>query len=196
MPPVLCMIRDTELLFSKKLTPQEKAFEPSRFRRIIRKFIKKMKPGQRIMFIGMSSQPYRARIKQLLQIYEHIILFPRPNYGSRRKIFYEVLIEKYNMNINDLELSILASISDGYTVGQILETIDKVINIKHENKYSNKICTAIDFISILGTKIPVFIDEENKIKNWYAQTANGIKRLNEKAQTSITSKRTSLKKQS
>ncbi|CAF0797232.1 unnamed protein product [Rotaria sp. Silwood1] len=196
MPPVLCMIRDTEVLFSKKLTPQEKAFEPSRFRRTIGKFIKKIKPGQRIMFIGTSCQPYRARIKPLLQIYEHIILFPRPNYGSRRKIFYETLIEKYNMNINDVELSILASISDGYTVGQILETIDKVINFKHENKYSNKICTANDFISILGTKIPIFIDEENKIKNWYAQTENGIKRLNEKTQTSTISKKTSLKKSS
>ncbi len=84
MPPVLCMIRDTELLFAKKLTAQEKEFEPRRFRRIIRKFIKKIKPGERIMFIGLSSQPYRARIKALLQIYKHIILFPRPNYGSRR----------------------------------------------------------------------------------------------------------------
>jgi hypothetical protein len=84
MSPILCMIRDTELLFSKKLTPQEKEFKPLRFRRIIRKFIKKIKPGERIMFIGLSSQPYRARIKLLLQIYEHIILFPRPNYGSRR----------------------------------------------------------------------------------------------------------------
>jgi hypothetical protein len=84
MPPVLCMIRDTELLFSKKLTPQEKELEPGRLRRPIRRFIKKIKPGERIMFIGLSSQPYRARIKQLLQIYERIILFPSPNYGSRR----------------------------------------------------------------------------------------------------------------
>jgi len=84
MSPILCMIRDTELLFSKKLTPQEKEFQPRRFKRIIRKFIKRIKPGERIMFIGLSSQPYRARIKLLLQIYEHIILFPKPNYGSRR----------------------------------------------------------------------------------------------------------------
>ncbi len=84
MPPILCMIRDTEILFSKKLSTQEKEFEPRRLRRILRKFIKKIKPGERIMFIGLSSQPYRARIKPLLQIYQHIILFPRPNYGSRR----------------------------------------------------------------------------------------------------------------
>lgn len=84
MPPVLCMIRDTELLFSKKLTQQEKSLQPTRFKRLIQKFIKKIKPGQRIMFIGLSSRPYRARIKPLLRIYEHIILFPRPNYGSRR----------------------------------------------------------------------------------------------------------------
>ncbi|CAF3283444.1 unnamed protein product [Rotaria socialis] len=194
MPPVLCMIRDMEVIFSKKLTTQEKAIEPSRYKRAVRKFIKSIKPGQRIMLVGLSSQPYRARIKQFLQIYQHIILFPRPNYGSRRKIFYETLIEKCNMNINDVELSRLASLSDGYTAGQILEAIDKVIKIKQETKYSNMTCTADDFITVLGTKVPVFVDEENKIKNWYAKTANGIKRLHELVQTSSsTSKKTSLK---
>ncbi|CAF1118521.1 unnamed protein product [Adineta steineri] len=193
MSPILCMIRDTELLFSKKLTLQEKEYEPKRFKRIMHKFIRKIKPGERIMFIGLSSQPYRARIKQLLKVYEHIILFTKPNYGSRRKIFYEILLEKNHMNVNDVELSILASVSKGYTAGQILETIYKVIKIKHEDKYSNNVCTANDFISILGLKTPVFIDEENKIKNWYAKTPNGIKRLNEITQTSVKSTKTSLK---
>lgn len=78
--------------------------------------------------------------------------------------FYEFLIEKHNMNINDVEISILASVSKGYTIGQILEAIEKVITIKHENKYSIKTCTATDFIPILGRKNPIFIDEENKIK--------------------------------
>jgi hypothetical protein len=64
------------------------------------------------------------------------------------------------MNINDVELSILASISKGYTAGQILETIDKVIKIK----VKDNIYTATDFLPILGMKTPVFIDEENKIK--------------------------------
>jgi len=64
------------------------------------------------------------------------------------------------MNINDVELSILASIANGYTAGQIIETIDKVIDIKH----ANNICTSNDFIPILAIKSPVFIDEENKIK--------------------------------
>jgi len=80
------------------------------------------------------------------------------------EICYEILVENNHMNINDVELSILASTSKGYTAGQILEAIDQVIKIKHENKYSNNICSANDFISILGLKTPLFIDEENKIK--------------------------------
>lgn len=84
MPPVLCLIRDTELLFAKKLNSQEKECQPRRLQRLIRRFMKKFKPGERIMFIGLSNQPYRARIKSLLQIFKSIILFPRPNYGSRR----------------------------------------------------------------------------------------------------------------
>ena len=84
MAPILCMIRDTELLFAKKLTAQEKQLGPGRLKRMVRKFLKKIRPGERIMFVGISSQPYRARAKPLQQIYERLILFPRPNYGSRR----------------------------------------------------------------------------------------------------------------
>lgn len=64
------------------------------------------------------------------------------------------------MNINDVELSILASISKGYTAGQILEIIHEIIQLKTENN----ICTSNDFIPLLAMKSPVFIDEENKIK--------------------------------
>jgi hypothetical protein len=84
MAPVICLVHDTEILFSKKLSSQEREYQPRLFRGIMRKFIKKLKPGERIMFVGLSSQPYRARIKPLLQIFKQIILFPRPNYGSRR----------------------------------------------------------------------------------------------------------------
>ena len=84
MAPILCMIRDTELLFAKKLTAQEKQLGVSRLKRMVRKFLKKIRPGERIMFVGITSQPYRARAKPLQKIYERLILFPRPNYGSRR----------------------------------------------------------------------------------------------------------------
>ena len=68
------------------------------------------------------------------------------------------------MNINDVELSLLASISKGYTAGQILQTIRQVIHIKQENKYSNHIYSSNDFLPILAMKPPVFLDEENKTK--------------------------------
>ena len=79
-------------------------------------------------------------------------------------ICYELLVERNHMNITDVELSILASISKGYTAGQLFEVISKVLRMKQETKYVNSDCTAKDFIPMLGLKTPVFIDEENKIK--------------------------------
>jgi hypothetical protein len=84
MAPILCLIRETEMLFTKRLTSKERDLEPYRYQRILRRFLKRIKPGERIMFIGMTAQPYRARIKSLVSIYQRIILFPTPNYGSRR----------------------------------------------------------------------------------------------------------------
>jgi lipopolysaccharide export system protein LptC len=68
------------------------------------------------------------------------------------------------MNIDDVQLSVLATISKGYTAGQILDTIEQVINNKNQMQYSMNMCTANDFLPILGMKTPIFIDEENKIK--------------------------------
>jgi len=91
------------------------------------------------------------------------------------------------MIIADVELSVLASVSKGYTAGQILETIEKVIEQKKLNKYGGNICKAEDFIQTLGMKTPIFFDEENKIKNWYALTPNGARRLLEIQQAFSTS---------
>ena len=68
------------------------------------------------------------------------------------------------MNINDVELTILASVTKGYTAGRIIDVIQKVVQIKQEDKYSNNICTSHDFLTLLAVKPPVFIDEEDKIK--------------------------------
>ncbi|CAF1409946.1 unnamed protein product, partial [Didymodactylos carnosus] len=177
----------------KVLLAMVKRLSPVRLKRKIRAFMKKFKSGERVMLVGTSSQPYRARLKQLLQVYERIILFPRPNYGSRRKIWFETLIEKYSMKIIDVELSILASVSNGYTAGQILETIKNVVNNKKLNKYNNNVCKAEDFIPILSTKTPVFIDEENKLKMWYKSTPLGRLRQNNIAQVSVLDKQNTSK---
>lgn len=182
MAPVLCIIHDAELFFAKKLTADEKQLEVARHKRLMRRFIKKIQPGERLMFIGLTSQPYRARVKPLLQIYQFIILFPKPNYGSRRsnwnwlavitnetmlsdiELLQTFLTENHQMLIDDIELSVLASISKGYTAGQLLDTAEKVIGLKRSQKYPNSICSAQDFLSILGLQTPIFLDEEKKIK--------------------------------
>jgi hypothetical protein len=84
MGPVLCLIRQTEILFAKKLTDEEKALGLKEYRTFVRRLSKSIRPGERMMIIGLSSQPYRARVKAFVNFYPRIILFPRPNYGSRR----------------------------------------------------------------------------------------------------------------
>lgn len=68
------------------------------------------------------------------------------------------------MKINPVELSLLASISNGFTGGQIIETIQSFLETKQKENSMNNSCSAVDFVSIFGLKTPIFIDEENKIK--------------------------------
>ena len=82
----------------------------------------------------------------------------------RVELVYEHLIEKHHTKIDHVELSVLASLSKGFTAGQILYAINKVLHSKRKDQYATTSLTAKDFIVHLGLQSPVFIDEEDKIK--------------------------------
>ena len=64
------------------------------------------------------------------------------------------------MKISPVELSLLASISNGFTGGQIVETIESLV----ASRSMRDVCSSKEFLPILGLKTPVFVDEENLLK--------------------------------
>ncbi len=58
-------------------------FEPKRLGKALPKWLKLIKPGDRVLLVGISHEPYQGTVKPMLKAFSRVILLPRPEYGTR-----------------------------------------------------------------------------------------------------------------
>ncbi|GAA6091335.1 dynein regulatory complex protein 11 isoform X1 [Tachysurus ichikawai] len=75
-----------------------------------------------------------------------------------------------------LDLSSLAKISDGYTQGHMVRVVKGILTERRIQQIAKRPLTTTEFVSPLATIDPVFQDEEEALKSWYAKTPLGKKR--------------------
>ncbi|KAM9385811.1 dynein regulatory complex protein 11 [Pholidichthys leucotaenia] len=177
LQPSVIWIEDAEKMFYKKVPKEEKELDTKRLKKDLPKSLKLIKGEDRVLIIGTTNDPLSAEIKSLCKMYSKIILIPRPDYGSRY-ILWQQLIKKSGGEITQaLDLSSLAKISDGYTPGHIVQVIQSVVTKRRVLQQAKRPITAAEFIAPLAKTNPVFQDEEEALKNWYAKTPLGKKRI-------------------
>uniref|UniRef100_I3IZZ0 Zgc:153738 n=1 Tax=Oreochromis niloticus TaxID=8128 RepID=I3IZZ0_ORENI len=176
MQPSVIWIEDAEKMFYKKIPKEEKELDPKRLKKDLPKFLKLIKGEDRVLIIGTTRDPHSAEIKSLCKMFSKILLIPRPDYGSRR-ILWKQLIRKHGGEVTEaLDLSSLAKISDGYTPGHIVQVIQSVLTKHRIFQQAKRPLTAAEFIAPLAQIDPVFQEEEEALKSWYAKTPLGKKR--------------------
>lgn len=57
--------------------------EPRRLKKQLPKILKLLKPDDRILIVGTTRRPFDAELQSFCQVYQKIILVPRPDYASR-----------------------------------------------------------------------------------------------------------------
>ncbi|XP_035508639.1 dynein regulatory complex protein 11 [Morone saxatilis] len=177
LQPSVIWIEDAEKMFYKKVPKEEKELDPKRLKKDLPKSLKLIKGEDRVLIIGTTKDPLSADIKSLCKMYSKIILIPRPDYGSRY-ILWKQLIEKQGGEVTRaLDLSSLAKISDGYTPGHMIQVIQTVVTKRRILQQTNRPLTAAEFVAPLAKIDPVFQEEEEALKNWYAKTPLGKKRI-------------------
>ncbi|XP_070817354.1 dynein regulatory complex protein 11 [Chaetodon trifascialis] len=177
LQPSVIWIEDTEKMFYKKVPKEEKELDPKRLKKDLPKSLKLIKAEDRVLIIGTTKDPQSADIKSLCKMYNKIILIPRPDYGSRY-ILWKQLIKKQGGELTRaLDLSSLAKISDGYTPGHMVQVIQSVVTKRRTLQQANRPLTAAEFVAPLAKIDPVFQEEEEALKNWYAKTPLGKKRI-------------------
>jgi hypothetical protein len=75
-----------------------------------------------------------------------------------------------------LDLSSLSKVSDGFTPGQILSAVKEVLTDRRISQQAIKPLQAVEFIPALARNDPIYVDEEEAFKKWWAKTPLGVKR--------------------
>ncbi|KAK6634164.1 hypothetical protein RUM44_004772 [Polyplax serrata] len=137
--------------FMKKVPKTDKT-DPKRLKKDLPKLVKGFSPEDQIMLIGVSSTPWECDQKALQQTYNKFILIPKPDY-ARYSLQHWVAPEIINQYINcvhrcslsflymellfqysgvsrQFDVGAMAKLSDGYTVGTIIDAVQEVSNRK------------------------------------------------------------------
>uniref|UniRef100_A0A8C1F222 Zgc:153738 n=2 Tax=Cyprinus carpio TaxID=7962 RepID=A0A8C1F222_CYPCA len=177
MQPSVIWIGEAEKMFYKKVPKEEKELDPKRLKKDLPKILKSIKGEDCVLIVGTTSDPHSADLKSLCKFYNKIILIPRPDYASRYVMWKELIKKNGGEVTSDLDLSSLAKISDGYTQGHMVQVVRSILTERRIQQFPKRPLTASEFVSPLARIDPVFQEEEEAFKNWYAKTPLGKKRI-------------------
>ncbi|XP_028924517.1 dynein regulatory complex protein 11 [Ornithorhynchus anatinus] len=176
LQPSVVWIGDTEKTFYKKVPKVEKEMEPKRLKNNLPKILKLLKKEDRVLVVGTTQRPFDADLRPFCKVYQKIILIPRPDYASRFVLWKEIIEQNRGIITNALNVSCLAKVTDGFTQGQIIQVVKNVLSDRRLKQQKQKPLTAVEFIAPLASLDPVFKEEEDHFKAWYAKTPLGKRR--------------------
>ncbi|XP_069378087.1 dynein regulatory complex protein 11-like isoform X2 [Paralichthys olivaceus] len=175
LQPSVIWIGDAEKMFYKKVPKEEKELDPQRLKKDLPKFVQSIKGEDRVLIIGTTRDPSSADIKLLCNMYSKILLIPKPDYNSRYHLWKQLIIKQGGRFTEELDLCALTTISDGYTPGQMVQVVQSVL--AKRRRIARGPLIAKDFIPAMAEFDPVRREEEDALKNWYAKTPLGKKRI-------------------
>ncbi|XP_032609500.1 dynein regulatory complex protein 11 isoform X1 [Hylobates moloch] len=176
LQPSVVWIEDTEKTFYKKVPNAEKMNEPKRLKKHLPQILKLLKPDDRILIVGTTRRPFDAELQSFCKVYQKIILVPRPDYASRYVLWKQIIERNGGVLTSALNVSCLAKVTDGFTQGHIVEVVKGVLTDQRIRRQIHKPLTAVEFIMAIASMNPVYKEEEESFKNWYAKTPLGKKR--------------------
>ncbi|KAK0080478.1 hypothetical protein PV326_008146, partial [Microctonus aethiopoides] len=128
LQPSVIFMDDAEKPFVKKVPKTDKS-DPKRLKKDLPKLIKSLTNEDRVIIIGTSHSPWDCDQKLLYQTYDKVIYIPRPDYGTMSMLWKDLLYKYSGIN-RQFDTSAMAKICDGFTVGEVIRTIDEVMTTK------------------------------------------------------------------
>ncbi|XP_060088415.1 dynein regulatory complex protein 11 [Heteronotia binoei] len=188
LQPSVIWIGDTEKTFYRKVPKAEKEMEPKRLKKQLPKILKTLKIEDRILIVGTTKRPFDADLKSFCKVYKKIILVPRPDYASRFVLWKHIIQQNGGILTKQLNISCLAQVSDGYTQGHIVNAVQAVLTERRLMQAIKKPLAAAEFLTPLARQDPVYKEEEETFKAWYAKTPLGKARIKSLTATEETGK--------
>ncbi|XP_037956231.1 dynein regulatory complex protein 11 [Teleopsis dalmanni] len=147
LQPSVIYMGDAERPFMKKV-PKTDRTDPKRLKKDLPKLIKSIAQEDRVIFIGTSNLPWEADQKLLQQTYNRFIYIPRPDYGAL-SFAWKTLLNDYSGGLTNLDHSVMAKISDGYTIGAVDSCLKEVLSCKRKLQLRSQPLTHAELINSL-----------------------------------------------
>ncbi|KFP82513.1 IQ and AAA domain-containing protein 1, partial [Acanthisitta chloris] len=166
LQPSVVWIGETEKAFSKAVPKAEEEMSSKHLGKMLPHFLKAVRATDRVLLVGTTTRPFDASLKRLCQVYQKIILIPRPDYLSRfGKYFSQALWKHFILHnggaiTNLLNINCLAQVSDGFTPGHIVEVVQTVLSKLRLLQMCRKPLRTVEFVTSLARHKPVYNEEE------------------------------------
>ncbi|KAK2532182.1 hypothetical protein Q9966_008446 [Columba livia] len=177
LQPSVVWIGETEKIFSKGGRKTDDEMNPKRLEKMLPKFLQAVKAQDRVLLVGTTTRPFDANLKPFCQVYQKIILIPRPDYSSRLVLWKHIILQNGGVITNLLNISCLANLSDGFTQGHIVQVVQDVLTELRLLQMTRKPLKTEEFVTPLARQDPVYKEEEESFKAWYDKTPLGRARI-------------------
>jgi len=176
MAPSVIYIDDAEKVFlsDKKKLKEFGSQEP--FNRIKKEMLKEMKsmgPGERVLMLGNSREPWlctKKDEKAFLNFWTKTIFLPPPDYASR-KVLWSGLFERHGGRLgHQFDLSTLAHISDGYTSGALDMVVHSMLTKRRLEQLKTTRLDIPEILQWLCKLEPMSKDQDEALRKWMDKT--------------------------
>nr|WCZ58559.1 dynein regulatory complex protein 11 [Andalucia godoyi] len=128
--------------------------------------VKELVPGDRVLIVANSRSPGSIDTKTLLSCVDHVVYCPRPDYGTRVKLWEHFVVNRqHGPRFADVQYQNLAHLTDGYTAGSICNIVEEVVTERRVKKLDAKPLTPEEFLTPLAKRDPVWMDVYEEMKS-------------------------------
>ncbi|KAG0618322.1 hypothetical protein M758_4G054500, partial [Ceratodon purpureus] len=145
MSPSMIYIEDVDQVFvtdKKKIKAYGLIDKPNRIKKALMKEIKALFPGERVFFLGTTSNPQDLQGKKgpskatanFCKFFTKRIYTPYPDYGARM-LLWRGLLERHGAILtHHFNISTLAYLSPDYSIGDIEDICKKILDVRRLRK--------------------------------------------------------------
>lgn len=164
--PSVIFMDDVDLLYKggKKKPPAS----VTRMRKELEACVGNLKPGQRVLFIGCSRQPWDCDIA-VRRLFNKMIYTVVPDYGSAQEIWSRMIETRIERPLPlDFMVEVLSYISfvNGFASGTICNVVNQVLTKRRVRRLDLRPLKIDEFIGPIAKIDPVFQDEAKKYEEF------------------------------
>ena len=131
---------------------------PARFKKDLITYKNAFAKETRVIFIGCTRDPEKAEVKDLRSFFDKFLYMPYPDYPSRLMLWRQFVSEQLQLAADeasrdipdDINISTLAHISEGFTAGGIAKTVRKTLTQRRVDRLDKRPLSEVEFLNSLA----------------------------------------------